>query len=155
MAGAIHWQVLAEVFADRMLNSVLEGTALALFGWILLRVYRRQNSSTRFAVWFACLVGIAVLPFFDSSVGVRGAALFGGSHSAFRLPGSWVIEIFMIWAVIAGAGLAKIGFGFWQLGRLRRSYSVVDLATMDPVLRQTVNEFGSSRGVMVCKSRGA
>src|SRR5579863_10961 len=152
MSGAIHWQILAEVFADRMLNSVLEGTVLALFGWILLRVYRRQNSGTRFAVWFTCLVGIAALPFFDSSVGVRGAALFGGSHSAFRLPGSWAIEIFIIWAVIAGAGLAKIGFGLWQLGRLRRSCSVVDLAILDPVLRQTVNEFGTSRRVMVCSS---
>lgn len=152
MLGAGHWQVLAETFADRMLNSVLEGTALALFGWILVKVFRRQNSSTRFAVWLSCLVGIAALPFFHSATGAGAAAFLSATHPAFRLPSSWAFEIFIVWGAIAGAGVAKIGFGFWQLQRLRRSCTVIDPASLVPVLRQTVNEFGSSRRVAVCCS---
>jgi beta-lactamase regulating signal transducer with metallopeptidase domain len=152
MLGADHWQVLAENFADRMLNSVLEGTALALFGWILVKVFRWQNSSTRFAVWFSCLVGIAVLPFFHSAGGSGGAAFLKATHPVFRLPSSWAFEIFIIWAVIASAGLAKIGFGFWQLQRLRRSCRVIDSCSMDPVLQQTLNAYGSSRPVPICNS---
>ncbi|MFZ0321986.1 MAG: M56 family metallopeptidase [Candidatus Sulfotelmatobacter sp.] len=141
---------MAEIFAGRMLNSVLEGTVLALFGWILVNAFRRQNSSTRFAVWFACLAGIALLPFFD---GTSGAATFlSATHTAFRLPGSWAVDIFMAWAVIAGAGLGKIGFGFWQLQKLRRSCTVIDTAGLDPVLGRTLNEFGLSRRVAVYSS---
>jgi beta-lactamase regulating signal transducer with metallopeptidase domain len=153
MLGADHWQVLAESFADRMLNSVLEGTALTLFGWILVKVFRKQNSSTRFAVWFSCLVGIAVLPFFHSATGVAGSVAFlGATHPAFWLPSSWAFEIFMVWAVIAGAGLAKISFGFWQLKRLRRSCRAIDPTSLDTALQQTLNAYGSSRAVAVCTS---
>ena len=72
-----HWQVLAQVFADRMLNSVVEGVVLAMFGWALLRAGGRQNSSTRFAIWFSMMVAIAALPFFANG--------FAGAH-AVRTP---------------------------------------------------------------------
>jgi beta-lactamase regulating signal transducer with metallopeptidase domain len=152
MAVAGHWQILAQIFADRMLNSVLEGIVLALFGWILVRAFCRQNSSTRFAVWFSTLVAIAALPFFGGMGNAGPGALTNATHSALRLPGSWAVEIFVIWAVIAAAGVAKIGFGFWQLRRLRRSCAVVDPASLDPLLRNTVNQFGASRQVMICSS---
>ncbi|MFZ0419293.1 MAG: M56 family metallopeptidase [Candidatus Sulfotelmatobacter sp.] len=152
MAVAGHWQILAQIFADRMLNSVLEGIVLALFGWILVRAFHRQNSSTRFTVWFSTLVAIAALPFFGGMGNAGSGALTNATHSALRLPGSWAVEIFVIWAVIAAAGVAKIGFGFWQLQRLRRSCAVVDPASLDPLLRGTLNQFGASRQVTICSS---
>jgi beta-lactamase regulating signal transducer with metallopeptidase domain len=152
MAVAGHWQVLAQIFADRMLNGALEGIVLALFGWILVRAFRRQNSSTRFAVWFSTLVAIAALPFFGGMGNAGSGAFTSATHSALRLPGSWAVEIFVIWAVVASAGLAKIGFGFWQLRKLRSSCAVVDPASLDPLLRDTVNQFGASRQVMICSS---
>ncbi len=150
MGFAAHWQVLAQIFAERMLNGAEEGIVLAMFGWALLRVSGRQNSSTRFAVWFSMMVAISALPFFGS-IGLAGAGL-QTSHSAFRLPGSYAADIFVVWALIAFAGLAKIGFGFWQLRRLRRSCKVIDSASLHPVLRNTFAEFGSSRPVTMCTS---
>ena len=150
MDVAGHWQILAQIFADRMLNSVLQGIVLALFGWALVHALSRQNSSTRFAVWFSTLVAIAALPFFGGTG--NAGALTSATHTALRLPGFWAVEIFVVWVAVASAGLAKIGFGFWQLRRLRRNCMVVDPAALDPLLRDTVNEFGSSRRVMICSS---
>jgi beta-lactamase regulating signal transducer with metallopeptidase domain len=151
MEFAGHWQVLAQIFADRMLNGVAEGIVLAMFGWALLRVSGRQNSSTRFAIWFSMMVTITALPFFGS-IGFAHAGSPSSSYSAFQLPGSCAADIFVVWALIASAGLAKIGFGFCQLRRLRRSCKVMDSASLDPLLRDTLAEFGSSRPVTICTS---
>src|ERR1700733_12383046 len=100
MGFAGHWQALSQIFADRMLNGVGEGIVLAMFGWALLRVSGRQNSSTRFAVWFSMMVAIAALPFFGS-VGITGIGLPSSSRSAFQLSGSCAADIFVVWALIA------------------------------------------------------
>src|ERR1700735_3797954 len=113
-----HWQAMAQVFSERMLNSIAEGIAIALFGWILLRILGRQNSSTRFAVWFSALIAIAALPFFNNLALKDAGTLSHAAHSAIPLPSSWAIDIFVLWAVIAGAGLARIAFGFFQLHKL-------------------------------------
>ena len=55
-------QSLAGLSSERILNCTLEGMAIALLAWILLRALGRQNSGTRFAVWFSALLGIAALP---------------------------------------------------------------------------------------------
>jgi beta-lactamase regulating signal transducer with metallopeptidase domain len=151
MGLAAHWQVLAQIFADRMLNGVGEGILLAVFGWALLRMSGRQNSSTRFAVWFSVMVAIAALPFFGS-MGFTETGPTHTSHSAFQLPGSYAADLFVVWALVASAGVAKIAFGFWQLRRLRRSCKLIDLPDLDPVLRNTLAEFGASRQVTICAS---
>jgi beta-lactamase regulating signal transducer with metallopeptidase domain len=150
MAVADHWQILAQIFADRMLNSVWQGILLALFGAAVLHAFSRQNPSTRFAVSFSTLAAIAALPFFGSTRNGGAGALTNAT--ALRLPGSWAVVIFVVWAVIASAGLAKVAFGFWQLRRLRRSCSVVDSAGLDSLLRGTVNEFGAARQVTILTS---
>ncbi|MGA9508339.1 MAG: M56 family metallopeptidase [Candidatus Sulfotelmatobacter sp.] len=151
MGFAAHWQLLAQIFAERMLNGVGEGILLAMVGWALLRMSGRQNSSTRFAVWFSMMVTIAALPFLGNTE-FAGAGLAGASHFAFQLPASYAVDIFVAWALIASAGLAKIGFGFWQLRRLRQSCDLIHSASLDQVLRNTLAQFGSSRPVTVCTS---
>ncbi len=147
-----HWQAMAQVFSERMLNSVAEGIAIALFGWILLRILGRQNSSTRFAVWFAALMAIAAMPFFNT-LALRGSgALSPATHSAILLPGSWAIDIFVLWTVIAGAGLARIAFGFSQLRKLRQSCTPIEPTSLDPILRDTLSKFGCARQLEVCTS---
>jgi Zn-dependent protease with chaperone function len=146
------WQVVAQIFADRMLNSILGGTVVAAFAWVLLRALARQNSGTRFAVRFSTMVAVAALPFVGS-IGFRGVGtLASGTHSAFRLPGSWAIDIFGIWVVLASVGLVKVAFGFWQLRRLRYDCTVLEPSSLDPLLRNTLNEFGSSRRVAIVTS---
>ena len=144
------WQFLAQIFADRMLNSILQGMVVAGFAWLLLRALVRQHSGTRFAVRFSTLVVVAALPLFGN-IGFGGAGT-SGTPSAFRLPGSWAIDIFGIWAVLASVGLMKVAFGFWQLRRLRYDCTALEPSSLDPLLRNTLNEFGSSRRVAIVTS---
>ena len=53
---AINLQSLAQLTAERILNCTAEGMVIALLAWLLLRAIGRQNSGTRFAVWFAALL---------------------------------------------------------------------------------------------------
>ncbi|MFZ0816478.1 MAG: M56 family metallopeptidase [Candidatus Sulfotelmatobacter sp.] len=153
MIPVFHWQAMAQIFSERMLNSIAEGIAIALFGWILLRILGRQNSSTRFAVWFSALIAIAALPFFNNNLAFSGAGTFShATHSAILLPGSWAIDIFLLWAVISGAGLARIAFGFLQLRKLRQSCTPIDPSSLDPILRDTLSKFGCARQLEVCTS---
>ena len=150
MAIAPHWHALAQMFAERMLNSMTEGIAIALFGWILLRALGRQNSSTRFAVWFSVLVTIAAWPFFESMTFT--ASPIGVARSAIHLPVSWAFDLFLLWVMISAAGLARIAFGFRQLHKLRRSCATIEPGSLPPVLRATVKRFGSGRQFEICTS---
>ena len=53
---------LAGVSVEWLLYSLVEGTALAVLVWFLLRLLPRRNSGTRFLVWFSVLLAIALLP---------------------------------------------------------------------------------------------
>ena len=52
-------QTVAQISVERILNPLPEGFLIAFFAWALLRVLRRQNSGTRFAVWFLALLAVA------------------------------------------------------------------------------------------------
>jgi beta-lactamase regulating signal transducer with metallopeptidase domain len=150
MAGTL--QALAQVFAERMLNSIVQGIAIALFGWMLLRLLGRQNSSTRFAVWFSALIAIAALPFFANMTGSNATAVALAPRSAIWLPSRWALDIFLLWVVIASAGLARIGFGFWRLRKLRRSCTEIPPLSLDSLLWNTLHEFRSIRRLTICTS---
>jgi beta-lactamase regulating signal transducer with metallopeptidase domain len=147
---AEHWQSVAEMLVGKMLNGVAEGLILALCGWLLLHTMRRRNSSTRFAVWLATLAAVVALPV------IHGAFASGNpastAHFAFRMPVSWAIGIFLVWTVIAGAGLAKIVFGFWQLHMLRRNCLLLNAADLqvDLSTMPATNRF--HRRVRICAS---
>src|ERR1700680_5175358 len=55
-------QTAAQISVERILNALPEGFLVAVFAWALLRVLPRQNSGTRFAVWFLALLTVAALP---------------------------------------------------------------------------------------------
>ena len=151
MAIAPYWHALAQMFAERMLNSMTEGIAIALFGWILLRALGRQDSSTRFAVWFSVLVTIAAWPFFESMTFTASSPI-ATARSAIHLPVSWALDLFLLWAMIVAAGLARIGFGFWQLRKLRQSCAAIEPGSLPLVLRDTLNQFSSGRRFEICTS---
>src|SRR5258708_1197167 len=154
MVAAPHFQALAQLFAERMLNGIGQGIAIALCGWMLLRLIGRQNSSTCFAVWFAALIAIAALPFFANGNITAGnaAAVAVAPPAAVWLPGRWAVDMFLLWAAIASAGLARIGFGFWRLRKLRRSCTEISIASLDSLLQNTLNEFRSVRRLTICTS---
>jgi beta-lactamase regulating signal transducer with metallopeptidase domain len=149
MTSAPLLQSLAQISSERMLNCAVEGLGIAVLAWILLRMIGRQNSGTRFAVWFSALLGIAALPLF-------GHLAAGGTEltrqSEITMPASWALYIFVLWAVVAVAGLIRVGAGFWHLHRLRKTCVGLEVAILDPLLQKTLEEFDSSRTVAVCVS---
>jgi hypothetical protein len=143
-------QSLAVLSAERIINCTAEGMVIALLAWVLLRAIGPRNSGTRFAVWFAALLGIAALPLVGNRASPDATPI---RHSEMTLPASWAIYIFAAWAVVAALGLLRVGFGFWHLNRLRKNCTPVDTATLDPLLQKTVAaEFESLRAVTLCVS---
>ena len=112
MTGALNLQSLAQLSAERILNCTAEGMVIALLAWLLLRAIGPRNSGTRFAVWFAALLGIAALPLFGNWT-ANGAEL--AKRSEITMPASWALYIFAAWALMAFAGLLRVGIGFWHL----------------------------------------
>jgi beta-lactamase regulating signal transducer with metallopeptidase domain len=149
MIAALNLNALARMSAESMLNCMLEGIAIGLFAWILLRIVGRRNSSTRFAVWFFALLAIAALPILSVAA---SSARAGSAGSAITVPGSWALVIFFVWALIAGIALLRVGIGLWQLRKLRRSCSAIDPAALDPELRATLQAFQPIRRVTLCQS---
>ncbi len=149
MTAALNLQSVAQLSAERILNCTAEGVVIAVLTWLVLRAVGPQNSNTRFAAWFATLLGIATLPLFGNWAS-SGAGL--AQRSEFTMPGSWALYIFAAWLLMAVAGLLRVGLGFWHLHRLRKSCVPVDVAALDPVLRRTLEEFDSPKSAKLCVS---
>ena len=145
-------QWLAWSAAGRMLNGAAEGTALAAGTWVLLRVVRRLNASTRFAAWFAVLLVMASLPLFGALRAGSGAAGLPSLSPLIVLPGWLAVCGFLIWAVLAGIALARVGLGLGELRRLRRDCTAVDLNRLEPTLQKTLEKFRRVRTVELCLS---
>jgi Zn-dependent protease with chaperone function len=149
MMSALTLQPLAQLSAERILNCTAEGMVIALLAWLLLRAIGPRNSGTRFAVWFAALLGIATLPLFGNWTS-HGAELT--KRSEITLPAPWALYIFVAWVLVAGLGLLRVGIGFWHVQRLRKRCVPVDVAALDPLLQETLAEFDSPRAVTLCVS---
>ena len=113
----------------RILNCAAEGVVIALLAWILLRALGRQNSGTRFAVWFAALIGIAALPLFGTWVPARAKSQRTVRDHDTGFMGALHIRRVVL---IAAAGLLRIGVGFWRLRQLRQSCVRIDDVALDP-----------------------
>jgi beta-lactamase regulating signal transducer with metallopeptidase domain len=152
MVPAQHLQSVAESAVGAMLNGVAEGLLIAFCGWVLLRTMRRQNSNTRFAVWLATLAAVALLPIIgraSSSPGAESTSRFG-----FLLAASWAKDIFLVWALIAAGGLAKVGVGFWQLHKLHKSCVPLNLDDLPQSFRiPNTNRF--RQRIQICVSEKA
>jgi hypothetical protein len=158
------WSALAQTSAIQLVDCLVEGTSIAILAALVLAVCRRQNSGTRFAVWFSALMAIAALPLFGVSVWshIGSAPARPWNHAAFILPGSWAIYLFGAWAVIAMGLLTRIGWGLWSLRVLRASCVAVDLSASDPSLfdpsafdlrlQATLERGRSRRPVALCTS---
>lgn len=141
---------LAQLSAERLLNCAAEGMLIALLAWFVLRAIGPRNSGTRFAVWFAALLGIAVLPLIGGWAGHESAS---AKPSEIVIPASWALYIFLAWLSVAAAGLLRVGISFLHLYRIRRSCVPVDALTLDPVLLRTLEESGRNRkAVCLCVS---
>jgi beta-lactamase regulating signal transducer with metallopeptidase domain len=142
-------QWLAQLSAERMLNGALAGAGIALFAWVLLRLIGKQNSGTRFAVWFSALLAIAFVPL---SGLFASTAVAVASRAEFTISSAWAAYLFAAWAAIASIGLVRVGIGLWQLRRLRKSSVPVKISELDETLQRTLREFEGPRKVTLCTS---
>ena len=141
-------QRVAQISIERILNALPEGILIAVFAWGLLRVLRRQNSGTRFAVWFLALLTVAVLPLLgglgEGKAPLARGMAWGHLHPAITIPGTWALFVFVVWALGASVAMARLAVGLWHLRRLRRSCTPIVAADLDPAVRKTVEAIGAS-----------
>jgi beta-lactamase regulating signal transducer with metallopeptidase domain len=146
----IELQNMARTSVESMLNALPEGCLIAFFAWILLRVLRKQNSGTRFAVWFVTLLAVAAVAVVGGlrslptliparmSSAVLSSISLEKLHPAITIPGRWAQFAMLAWAIGASVAMARLAVGLWQLHRLRLSCKPVVISDLDPAVRQTV-----------------
>ena len=144
---SFHW--LASIAAERLLFSLGVGTLLAIIVWLLLRFFPQKDSRTSFAVWFATLVITAALPL----LGLFAARGSGRSAAVVTVSAAWAVYIFIGWAIIAFVGLLRVAVALWQVRRLRRESSALELESLSPELGACVEEFKRSRSVKLLVSK--
>ncbi len=143
-------QLLAQLVAERALNSICEGALIAGVAWLVLQITGKQNSGTRFAVWFSALVaivGLALAP----GLGHGGAAT-RAMRAEITLPAFWAAAIFAVWAVFASLAAARVLVGLWNIRQLRRSAVALVASELDPALREVLAQCERFRPVSVCSS---
>src|SRR5580658_7370177 len=115
-------ETVAQILVERILNALPEGFLIAVFAWALLRVLRKQNSGTRFAVWFLALLAVALLPLLGGFGGGRALMAAGTSWASMRpaiaIPARWGLLVFLVWAFRAGVALLRLAVGLWRLRQL-------------------------------------
>src|SRR5208282_3027811 len=112
-------QPLAQFVAERVLSSIGGGLLIAAFAWLVLRLVGRQNSGTRFAVWFAALIAIAALPFVPGPG--HAGAMVHPMRAEIMLPRFWAVAIFAVWIFFAAVAATRLAAGLWTVRRLRGS----------------------------------
>jgi len=147
MMMAVNLEFLAAAAAERAVAWIASGLAIALFAEILLRLNQRQNSRTRFVVWFAALLGIAFLPLTSSLFLKPHAHGIGSTHSDFTLPAEWAVYVFLAWGLVALVGLLRVGIGFVHISKLRKRSVEVNLSSLDPQLQQRLGAQAAGRKV--------
>jgi beta-lactamase regulating signal transducer with metallopeptidase domain len=143
------WQHLAQLCSERLLNSIPQGLVIAAIAWLLLRLAGKQNSGTRFAVWFSALLAVASLPFFHFASGKGSAAT---ASPEIVMPAMWATGIFLAWIVIALSGAARLAVALLNLRRLRRSGVLLTASDLAPTLWDTVDQLHLIRSFTVRSS---
>ena len=147
MTPALH--AIAQLTALKAVDSLIEGSFVALFAAVVLRVARRHNAGTRFAVCFSALIAIAILPFLALS---HRGAIAATAHPVFTISESWALYLFVAWAVIASWSLLRLLRAAWHLHVLRQSCEPIDPRALDPLLQETLLRHSGNRKFMLCTS---
>lgn len=145
---ALGLQTIAQIPVERALNALPEGLLIALLAWLVLRL-GRQNSGTRFAVWFSALLTVVGLSLFGGFKFNAAQALFPAKHLSSRIVIStfWAEIIFAAWALFACIALARIAVGLWQVYQIRKSCTEVDLLQLAPSVAETFRQHSAGRTV--------
>src|SRR5208282_5188441 len=145
-------QSVAQMAIGRTLNSLPEGVLIALFAGGMLRFLRRQNSGTRFAVWFVALLAVAGLPLIGGVTAGHSPPAAGWMRPMITLPGGWGVFLFLAWVLAALVAILRLVIGLCRLRALRRSCVAIDVSELDTAIRTTLADFSSPRAVTLATS---
>ena len=142
---------MATAVSQRLLFSAVGGTLLAAAVWVLLRLFPKRDSRTNFAVWFSTLLATALLPVLSFYLEQRSAAL-SDAPALFTVSTSFASYLFLGWAVIALAGLARVLLATFQLRKLRSNAMPVLMESLPADIRCVVEDAQKSRAVSILVS---
>lgn len=150
--------LFARLSVERMVYSLVEGTALVLVVGLLLRFLPRRNSGTRFVIWFSTLISLLLLPlighsFIHSFTSAAGAVTTQTPAALITIPSAWTLYLFFAWMAIATVSLARVAAGLWQVRRLRRNCVEIEPERLSPELREILEGCRNSRPVALCVSQ--
>ncbi len=145
-------QNLAQIAVSRVLNSLPEGILIAGFAWLLLRFLPRENSGTRFAVWFMAMLTVAGIPFIPALGETHSLVTQNGAQSLLTLSDHWAVVLFSIWLLGVAVGITHLAIGICRLRSLRSGCRVIGPSDLPPALQKIAEEFSSSRSVMLATS---
>jgi beta-lactamase regulating signal transducer with metallopeptidase domain len=146
--------ITAQLILARTLNALPEGLLLVLFAWFLLRILKRQNSGTRFAIWFLTLVAVVALPFLNTLQAYgKPMAVLHASLPQITLSTFEASLIFAIWALVSGIAIIRLAIGLRQVLHIRRSCENVDPTHLDPEIQKIMQQSGSVRKVCLAISK--
>jgi hypothetical protein len=150
-------QSIVQIVIGCVLNSLPEGVLITFFAAAILRLLPKQNSGTRFAVWFVALLAVAALPIaglplIGRVTGGNPLQLAGSMHPLVTVPGLWGLVLFLAWIVAASVAMLRLVSGLWRLHTLRRSCVAIDGADLKPAIKEMIAEFSSSRSVTLATS---
>jgi len=147
-------QSIAQGSVERVLNSLPEGILVALFASLLLRLIGRQNSGTRFAVWFLALLAVVSLSFFGGWKVDEGWILPAVSHlhSQIVVPAFWAVIMVSSWAIVSTLAVARLLAGLWLVWVIRRDSRQIDLTQLDPSVGEVFRQYSTGRKVRLATS---
>ncbi len=145
-------QSVAQMAISHVLNSLPEALLIVLFAGVMLRLLPRQNSGTRFAVWFVALLAVAGLPLIGGMTSGHSFLAAGGTQPLITLPGGWGLLLFVAWGLAALVAILRLVVGLWRLRSLRQSCVAIDESELDSAIRKTLVDFGSARSVTLATS---
>src|ERR1700693_2859353 len=137
-------QTVAQISVEHIFNVLPAGFVIAFFAWGLLRALRRQNSGTRFAVWFLALLTISALPFLsvlreEPALPLRSILHPAILHPTITIPERWALFVSLAWAVGASIAMLRLAAGVWRLRRLRQCCTAINAEDLDPAVQKTVD----------------
>jgi beta-lactamase regulating signal transducer with metallopeptidase domain len=140
--SSLQW--IAGLALGRMLFCLVEGTLLAVFVAVAVRLLPGKSSQTRFMIWLSALLATAALPLLLYTGWWKNAA-GGAATESVKVPLGVATYVFLGWAALALAGLIRVAAGLFGIRRLRMNSRELEMELLAPELRSEIEEFRKDR----------
>ena len=133
-----------------VVDSLWEGLAVVALAALVIRLFRRANATTRYAVWYIALLAVIALP----ALTVVATMFVPHAHAQglrIALPHAVTLIAAALWSLGAIAGLLRIAVGYAALAKLQR-----DALPLPPGYREAMplweESIGRGRETRLCVS---